>query len=195
MNVRLSFSAQSLIAASLLMGCSDKQNDQPASGESAAASVESAGISVSGAYIIVPIGDAPAAMYLQIANSGTDPDSLVAVAVEGVNRAEFHITETREMDHGSQGGASGSEHSHGMHGSLSAMRQETAVEVPASGSLQMHPGGRHIMLMEMSAPLAEGEKRLLTLTFSRAGVLEIEATVITYADIDLIRSDEHGNHH
>ena len=43
----------------------------------------------------------------------------------------------------------------------------------------MKPGGLHIMLMGLAAPLVESESFPLTLTFERAGSLTLEVTVMT----------------
>jgi copper(I)-binding protein len=41
----------------------------------------------------------------------------------------------------------------------------------------MRPGGIHLMLIELSAPLKEGDTLSLTLNFEQAGALTVEATV------------------
>ena len=55
----------------------------------------------------------------------------------------------------------------------------SAVEVAADAITAMKPGGLHIMLMGLAAPLVESESFPLTLTFERAGTLTLEVTVMT----------------
>lgn len=57
------------------------------------------------------------------------------------------------------------------------MEHVDAIEVPANGMLQMKPGGYHIMLMGLNAPLKEGDEIDLTLTFEKAGEVKVKAKV------------------
>ena len=67
-------------------------------------------------------------------------------------------------------------HTHEMEGGIMKMRQVASVEVPASGGVSFEPGGLHVMLLGLDRPLIAGESYPLTLTFERAG--EIEMTVM-----------------
>jgi periplasmic copper chaperone A len=49
--------------------------------------------------------------------------------------------------------------------------------LPAGETVQMRPGAEHLMLMALSAPLAEGETVPLTLTFAEAAEVTVEAQV------------------
>jgi periplasmic copper chaperone A len=51
------------------------------------------------------------------------------------------------------------------------------VEVPAMGTLAMSPGGIHIMLTGLKAPLKKGETIELTFTFEKAGALKVTVPV------------------
>jgi copper(I)-binding protein len=68
------------------------------------------------------------------------------------------------------------------------MRPVEAIEVPAGGDVKLEPGGLHIMLMGVHEPLKAGEHFPLTLTFERAGQVEITVPI---ADIAASSSD-HG---
>jgi copper(I)-binding protein len=45
------------------------------------------------------------------------------------------------------------------------------------GTLEMKPGGYHIMLMGLKAPLKTGEEIEITLTFEKAGALTLKVPV------------------
>ena len=46
------------------------------------------------------------------------------------------------------------------------MRRIEAIPVPAGKPVELGPGGYHVMLMDVSQPLKEGEQVPLTLTFA-----------------------------
>ncbi len=68
-----------------------------------------------------------------------------------------------------------------MDGGVMRMRPITALDLPASRTVELKPGGYHVMLMDLKQPLAEGETVPLTLTVeSRGGkrsTVEVKATV------------------
>ena len=57
------------------------------------------------------------------------------------------------------------------------MRAIQAVEVKPAGKLELKPGGYHLMLFDLRQPLKKGDKFPLTLTFARAGALEVSVVV------------------
>ena len=60
---------------------------------------------------------------------------------------------------------------------ISKMRPVAAIAVEDGEATVLQPGGMHIMLMGLKAPLKEGERFPLTLTFEKAGTLEVEVVV------------------
>ena len=50
-------------------------------------------------------------------------------------------------------------------------------EIPAGGTLELKPGGKHIMLIGLTAPLVAGEKIKVTLNFEKAGAQTIDVPV------------------
>lgn len=95
--------------------------------------------------------------YLVVRNAGPDGDRLVAAATTVAGRAELH---THIDDSG-----------------VMKMRHVPAIDVPAGGQAVLKPGGFHVMLMELKAPLAEGQRFPLTLTFEKAGSVTVEVAV------------------
>jgi hypothetical protein len=97
------------------------------------------------------------AVYLTLTNQGTTADRLVGASSPAAKHAGLH--------------------SHSMEEGVMKMRPVKAMEVVPGSPTVLGPGGLHIMLMGLKAPLKEGERFPVTLTFERAGPLEIEVTV------------------
>jgi hypothetical protein len=97
------------------------------------------------------------AAYLTIVNRGGAADRLIAAASPAAGRVELH--ESR-MDNG-----------------VMRMRPVVGIEVAPGASVQLRPGGLHIMLIDLKKPLEEGGEVRLKLTFEKAGTIEIEAEV------------------
>ena len=57
------------------------------------------------------------------------------------------------------------------------MQEVDSVVIQAGGSVDLMPGGYHIMLMEIAAPLELGAKFDVTLTFATAGKITVVAEV------------------
>lgn len=96
------------------------------------------------------------AAFMTIHNAGA-ADRLVAAAADVSERVELHT--------------------HMMEGDVMKMRQVEAIEVPAGGMAELQPGGFHVMLIGLKAPLKEGESFPLTLTFEKSGEMTLEVTV------------------
>jgi copper(I)-binding protein len=63
-------------------------------------------------------------------------------------------------------------HEHSMENGIMKMRQVDAVPLPAGQPVTLSPGGYHIMLVDLKAPLVAGQSFPLTLTFEKAGTVE-----------------------
>ncbi|MBX9786368.1 MAG: copper chaperone PCu(A)C [Alphaproteobacteria bacterium] len=58
------------------------------------------------------------------------------------------------------------------------MQEISAIHIPAKGNISLKPGGTHIMLMALQAPLTEGQKDVpLTLEFSHGEKVQLTAPV------------------
>ncbi len=92
--------------------------------------------------------------YFAITNNGTEPDTLVSAMTNASERAEFHLMS--------------------MTGDVMTMAQVTEPLVIAPGQkLVFEPNGLHVMLFELRAGLKEGESFSGTLTFEKAGSVEL----------------------
>ena len=70
-------------------------------------------------------------------------------------------------------------HSMNMKDGVMEMKAELAFNVPAGKTIELKPGGMHIMLMQVAKPIKAGDKVPLTLTFDTDGgnslVMNVEA--------------------
>ena len=97
------------------------------------------------------------AAYLRIANVGAEDDRLIGVSAPVAERVELHT--------------------HIMSDGVMRMRRVDVVAVPGGKSVELKPGGRHVMLIGLRAPLKEGETFPLTLTFDKAGTITVTVAV------------------
>jgi periplasmic copper chaperone A len=68
-------------------------------------------------------------------------------------------------------------HSMALNDNVMRMREVDAIDVPAGGKVRLEPGGLHIMLVGLKAPLAAGSSFPLLLKFEKAGELKVEVRV------------------
>src|SRR5476649_700663 len=104
-----------------------------------------------------PPGAAIGGGYLVIRNKGAAADRLVGVSSPASARVEIHEM-TMEKD-------------------IMRMREVKGVDVPAKKSVELKPGGYHLMLIELKAPLKQGDKVPVTLRFEKAGEVKAELAV------------------
>ena len=122
----------------------------------AAPAVAAGPISVEKAWVRPAAKGLPtSAAYFTIRNTGP-ADSLEGVSTPA-GRASLHMS----MNH------DGMMMMHGM----------SAVPVPAGGAVSFAPGGYHVMIEGLKAPLTAGQTTPLTLRFAKAGKIEVQAPV------------------
>ena len=96
--------------------------------------------------------------FMVIKNAGTEADHLVGGSVDFADKVEVH-----EMV---------------MEGDVMKMRPvEGGIEVPAGGSVELKPGGLHVMFIGLKEQLKVGEARKAKLNFEKAGEVEVEFSV------------------
>ena len=102
---------------------------------------------------------APAAGgYMTLTNRGGTPDRLVGVESAAAGRVEIH-----EM---------------AMEGSVMRMRAlDNGVVLPPGQTVELKPGGYHVMFMELKQPFARDTKVPATLLFEKAGRIAVEFEV------------------
>jgi hypothetical protein len=98
--------------------------------------------------------------YLTITNNGSAPDRLVSVSVPATvaDHAEMHEMATKN--------------------DVMTMRpMPNGVTVEPGKTVAFVPGGYHLMLVGLKAPLKEGDRIKAELTFEKAGKVEITINV------------------
>lgn len=103
------------------------------------------------------VGAGAGAAFLSLKNSGPADDHLVGAAAPVAKLAELHT--------------------HIKEGDVMRMRQIEEIDVPAGGTTTLQPGGLHVMLIGLKAPLAAGASFPLTLSFAKAGDVTVEVEV------------------
>ena len=68
-------------------------------------------------------------------------------------------------------------HTHLMQDGVMRMRRVEAIDVPSGGAVMLKPGGDHVMLMGLTAPLKKGQSFELTLIFEKAGRVPVTVGV------------------
>jgi len=117
-----------------------------------------------------PAGATVGAAYLTILNHGRAPDRLLGASVDGAGHVALHTT---------------------LHeGGTMRMRMLEALDVPAAAATDLKPGGTHLMLMDLAAPLAEGGEVSATLHFARAGDVPVTVAVRGAG----AQAGDHGGH-
>lgn len=76
-------------------------------------------------------------------------------------------------DSGSMEGEAGMDDS--MSGDMMSMREIGSLTLPAGEEVSLEPGGYHIMLIDLAKPIEDGDTVPVTLTFEKAGEIEVEA--------------------
>jgi copper(I)-binding protein len=94
--------------------------------------------------------------YLKIENKGVS-DQLISASSPAAGQVELHMMK--------------------MDGNVMQMRQIKEIDIPANGSVELKPGGLHLMLMDLKTPLKAGETIPVKLKFAKAGELEMKLSV------------------
>ena len=68
-------------------------------------------------------------------------------------------------------------HTHLNEGGVMKMRPVPAIEIKAKGEAVLKPGGLHVMMIDLKAPLKEGDSVPITLTFDDGSSKQVDARV------------------
>lgn len=105
-----------------------------------------------------PNGAKVAGGFLTVTNKGTEPDQLIGGSADIAGRIEIH-----EM---------------AMADGVMKMRElSKGLTIAPGASVELKPGGFHIMFMDIKQPAVEGGAIKGTLLFQRAGAVEVVYTV------------------
>jgi copper(I)-binding protein len=95
--------------------------------------------------------------YLKIVNHG-DADRLLSVTASRAKSSQLHEMQMSDD-------------------MMSMQEMGDGIEIPAHGVVDLKPGAFHVMFMNVAQPFKEGERIKATLTFEKAGSVEVDFIV------------------
>lgn len=101
--------------------------------------------------------DGLSAVYLTIENTGDQPERLLHAHCDVAGTVELHQTK--------------------MEGGVMKMQPVDGIDIPAKGTVELKPGGLHIMLIGLTRDLNPGDEIELELHFDKAGHVPVKAVV------------------
>lgn len=107
-------------------------------------------------------GQTVSGAFMTLVNNSTTAYTLTSVGFSGASAVEIHETS--------------------MHEGRMRMRKLSHIEIPANGSVLLKPGSYHIMLIGLEKEMKAGTSETLTLKFSDASQIEVEALVGTLSE-------------
>lgn len=110
--------------------------------------------------------------YMVITNNGEEEDRLVSISSPASGEVEVH-----EMS---------------MENDIMRMRPlEGGIVIPAGETVELAPGGYHLMFQELEEGFVEGETVAVTLTFEKAGEVTLELPVLAPGSTG---AEDHSQH-
>jgi hypothetical protein len=106
-----------------------------------------------------PKGARVAGGFLKITNTGTQPDRLIGGSAPFAKRFEVH--EMAVVD-----------------GVMRMREVAKGIEIKPGETVELKPGGLHVMYMDITEAPVEGHTVKTTLRFQRAGAIEIDVPVV-----------------
>lgn len=129
-----------------------------------ACAVETPAVSQNGIEIYKPVAMAGktgevTGGFMSIKNTGAAADRLLGASCGAAMMTQVHETK--------------------MDGGVMAMREVTAIEIPAGQIVELKHGGYHIMLMDLKQDVKAGETTTCALKFENAGEVTVEFPVMS----------------
>ncbi len=113
---------------------------------------------ISDVWMRASLGQVPTTTaYFKIENRGSADDKLLSVSTPAAAMAHVHNSATTN--------------------GVMTMAAVPALSIKPGQTVELSPGGLHIMVMNLKAPLKAGETVPLTLKFERAGEIVVQAEV------------------
>lgn len=122
-----------------------------------------------------PPGAMAAGGFMKLENSGA-ADRLVSATAEVSERVELHTMK--------------------MEGNVMRMSKlENGIDLPAASTVELKPGGLHVMFIGLKAPFKEGDKFPLRLRFEKAGDITVEVMIEGVGATAVPGPASAGHHH
>lgn len=96
-------------------------------------------------------------VYVVIENKGGQADRLVGAITTVADTVELHESF--------------------MEGDVMKMRPIPVLDVPAGGTVELKPGGYHLMLIDLAKPLESGSHIAVTLRFEKSGDVPLDVEI------------------
>jgi len=124
-------------------------------GHADATAVHAGDLAIDAAWVRAMLPGQPAGGgYLTVTNGGAAADRLIGVESPAAGKVEIHTMSVVN--------------------DVMAMRPvEGGLEIPAGGTVELKPGGFHVMFMQVARPFAEGATVPVTLVFEKAGRVDV----------------------
>jgi copper(I)-binding protein len=103
-------------------------------------------------------GQTSTAAYMVLTNRGSGDDRLVSVSAQAPAMAMLHSSDSSDA--------------------VSRMRpMESGLAIPAGATVELKPGGTHVMVTGIRAPLNVGDTVTLTMRFEKSGEQPVDVRV------------------
>ena len=96
--------------------------------------------------------------YFTIENKGTTADRLIGVSADIAGKAEVHEMATKD-------------------GVMTMRPLDKGLTIDPGKTVKLAPGGNHLMMFDLKAPLKQGDALPVTLEFEKAGKVKISLDV------------------
>lgn len=135
-------------------------------------------VQVTEAWVRVnPVPNRPAAGYMTLIAADGCADRLTAAASADAGRVELH--------------------NHEMTDGIMRMVKVDGIDVPPGQTVELQPGGLHLMLFDITVTPEDADSIPLVLTFEKAGAVNATAVLETLSSVPVpekSRSDKDGDH-
>lgn len=116
-------------------------------------------VSVQDPYVRLAPPNAPATgAFMVIKNNGDKDVKVLKADNPATNKTELHT--------------------HLNDGGVMKMRPVESIEIKARGETVLKPGGLHVMMIDLKAPMKEGDMVPITLTFDDGSTKQVDAKVV-----------------
>jgi len=159
-NTRAGIAGLALVAALALAGCAGTPATTPAATPSAA-TTEASGLSITDPWVKAADSGMSAA-FGTLENAGASDVTIVSAQSAASSMLQLHETVSNAA------------------GEMMMQQKQGGFVVPAGGSLELAPGGNHIMMMDLSNPIKAGDEAKFTLTLSDGSTIDFTAVAKDY---------------
>ncbi|WP_025660516.1 copper chaperone PCu(A)C [Rhizobium sp. IBUN] len=112
--------------------------------------------------------------YMNLTNTGSADDRLVSITSDRAAKTEVHQMSVNN-------------------GVMTMRPVAGGLVIPAGQTVELKPGGFHIMFMDVAQPFKQGETIKATLTFEKAGPVDVEFTVGSAGGTNASAKDGHSD--